>query len=397
MAIISTTTLANGGKVEISVGEIPRNGTYDLVARLLDNKGAVVRTITVDTASNSDGTTAPPRGESFSNVTVVSLSHGGFAIAYDDTSINPPGGASNKSEVHLYNAAGADLGAFQIGTSGGGQPSPMPGEPQIIATTSGGVVLVTRTFDFHTTVTALDEHGVAEASRIYDVRPQGIYVAGLDDKIVVTLATSREVLNHDLTLISNSPLTDIGGTAGDDTLQGGAGYDILTGGAGHDKFVFAVDGSVDQVTDFDAANDKLALVDASGAPLNSATGVLTFWRATGLLTYDPDGDQGPAAAQAIAVLPGLKTLTQNSFAQGYEPALLRIYNPITAAQVGLEPGSRSDMTFGFGKQNYLSASADYSPTGTLLTYGVSFADGTSSMQWFDKPNAQPWTNLVAQL
>ncbi len=422
MPTISTTTLPNGSRVEVSTGDAPRNGTYDLVAKLFDAKGVAVRTITVDTASNSDGSTAPPRSESFANVSVVGLSNGGFAVAYDDTVVNPPGG-SNVAEIRLYDATGVASGSKAIGTSTGGEPFPPQGAPQLAAAADGGVVAVVGVSGGMSVVQVLSAAGATEGSKTYEGRPAAVYDAGLTGQVVVTLTQGRfgeplanpvqEVLTHSMTLVSSTPLVDTRGTdagevltgganadrlfglAGDDTLQGGASFDTLTGGAGRDKFVFKVDGSVDQAADFDAAQDSLALVDASGAPLNSATGVLTFWRGSGALTYDPDGDLGPAAAQTVAVLPGVKTLTEANLAPGFEPGVLRIYNPITPAQAGQSPGTRSDLTFGYGKENYVSASADYSVTGVLLTYGVNFKDGTSSMRWFDTTDAQTWDGLVA--
>lgn len=423
MGIVSTATLANGSRVEFSVGDIPRNGTYDLIGQLFDAKGALVKSFTVDTATNSDGSTAPPRGETFSNLSVVGLSGGGFAVAYDDTVANAPGG-SNSIEVHVYDAAAGALGVQRLPTSSGGQPFPTAGVPQLVATSANGVILTANLGIGRPAVTLLAADGTIQATKVYDALPQSVYDAGFNDQIVVTLTKGpggvtletpvREVLTRStLELVSSTSVVEthgghgadvltggafadrLFGEGGDDVLQGGASFDSLTGGAGRDKFLFAVDGSVDQVTDFDAAQDTLALVDAGGAPLNSATGILTFWRATGVLTYDPDGDQGPAAAQTVAVLPGVKTLTQANLAPGYEPAMLRIYNPITPAQVGSSPGSHSDLTFGYGKQGYVSASADYSPNGVLLTYGVNFTDGTSSMRWFDTSDVQPWENLVA--
>ncbi|MEO1493927.1 MAG: calcium-binding protein [Pseudomonadota bacterium] len=62
------------------------------------------------------------------------------------------------------------------------------------------------------------------------------------------------------------------GGAGDDTLWGGAGNDViadgvgadlLTGGAGADTFVFAADGAVDRIQDFQRGTDSIRL----GAPL----------------------------------------------------------------------------------------------------------------------------------
>ena len=49
----------------------------------------------------------------------------------------------------------------------------------------------------------------------------------------------------------------INGGAGNDFLHDGAGADTLTGGAGADVFVFARDGAVDAITDFEAGLDRI--------------------------------------------------------------------------------------------------------------------------------------------
>ena len=51
------------------------------------------------------------------------------------------------------------------------------------------------------------------------------------------------------------------GGEGADTLEGGRGEDVLTGGSGVDTFVFRVDSSHDQITDFDEATEQLTFVD----------------------------------------------------------------------------------------------------------------------------------------
>jgi serralysin len=59
-----------------------------------------------------------------------------------------------------------------------------------------------------------------------------------------------------------SALADaISGGAGDDFLHDGAGSDTLTGGAGADIFVFARDGAVDTVSDFQDGVDLIDIRD----------------------------------------------------------------------------------------------------------------------------------------
>ncbi|UYZ71605.1 Ig-like domain-containing protein [Moraxella bovis] len=96
------------------------------------------------------------------------------------------------------------------------------------------------------------------------------------------------------TLIGNSGNNTLIGGAGDDTLDGGRGSDTLTGGDGADYFRFStlLDGSVDTITDFDVANDKIVLDDAIFTALAGQTTVGDFIKynsTTGDLSYDADG------------------------------------------------------------------------------------------------------------
>ena len=58
-------------------------------------------------------------------------------------------------------------------------------------------------------------------------------------------------------LIGSDIADVLNGGAGDDFLHDGAGADTLTGGAGADVFVFARDGAVDVITDFEAGLDRI--------------------------------------------------------------------------------------------------------------------------------------------
>ena|GEM_PF-4483422 len=420
MPVLSTLTLANGAKVTLSTTEAPRNGSYQLQAEITDAAGAVYRVIVVDTATNSDGSTSPPRGESFANAKLIGLSGGGFAVAYDNTVLNAPGG-SNSSEVRLYDAAGALSGSISRGTSHGGQPYPWQGGPEITATASNGVALVYSTVS-GTYLELFDSIGQQEGQRTYSARPTAVVDLGYSNQVAITYTEGgvlmRDVRPHGLAdppassgavtvvsgaaagdvLTSTAGPDDLYGLAGDDTLQGGPGSDRLFGGDGADRFVLALDGSVDQIVDFDPARDTLSLVDANGAVVASGSGILTFWRANGVLTWDADGDQGPGAPVTVGVLTGVGNLSAGNFAPGFEPALVRYVNPVDLGRA-VPSYSHSDVTYGFGKQPFLQASADYglgtATSAPLLTYVVDWANGRQSAKWFDYDNSQTWDSLVA--
>ncbi|MBG9386900.1 calcium-binding protein, partial [Caenimonas aquaedulcis] len=118
----------------------------------------------------------------------------------------------------------------------------------------------------------------------------------------------------------------LGGT-GDDILDGGQGADTLTGGAGADTFRFStvpVKYVADRITDFNAADDTIALdnsvfsalgdgplsvaaFQAAGSSAASTAAVrIIFNTNNGALLYDADGAGGTAAIQfATLTLTGL--------------------------------------------------------------------------------------------
>lgn len=124
----------------------------------------------------------------------------------------------------------------------------------------------------------------------------------------------------------------LSGGAGRDVLIGGAQADKLTGGAGSDVFVFAskTDGK-DRVMDFSRAEgDKIALDNLGfGTDFISAFLPLSmvnitndttaneagfhFNTATGLLSYDVDGQAGAQARFNIAVFSGIAGLQSSDF------------------------------------------------------------------------------------
>jgi Ca2+-binding RTX toxin-like protein len=126
----------------------------------------------------------------------------------------------------------------------------------------------------------------------------------------------------------------LSGLAGNDRLFGGAGKDSLTGGLGADSFVFntPLNGSTnrDIVTDFVHGQDKFWLENAVMAKLGAgvhalsaaffhagpaaadANDYIVYNRATGVLSYDADGN-GAGNPVAIALLMNKPVLTAGDF------------------------------------------------------------------------------------
>jgi Ca2+-binding RTX toxin-like protein len=114
------------------------------------------------------------------------------------------------------------------------------------------------------------------------------YALGANQENVELLDGALTGLGNDLanSLIGNAADNILNGGLGDDSLLGGlgndkliggAGVDQLTGGAGIDTFALldtATNGLADTITDFDAANDILALGEAGFGALKSALGLV---------------------------------------------------------------------------------------------------------------------------
>jgi serralysin len=126
----------------------------------------------------------------------------------------------------------------------------------------------------------------------------------------------------------------LNGGIGNDRLFGGLGNDSLTGSANADIFVFntALNAATnrDVVTDFTHAQDKFWLENAiftklgaglhalsaaffhAGAAAADANDYIVYDKASGVLSYDADGN-GSHAAIAIAVLTNHAVLTAGDF------------------------------------------------------------------------------------
>lgn len=118
-----------------------------------------------------------------------------------------------------------------------------------------------------------------------------------------------------------------GGT-GDDTLLGGIGRDKLWGDGGEDSFLFREIDAVDVLKDFDPGADSILLSAAVFSELDAGTLLpeqfndgstpldgdsrILFDKATGVISYDRDGD-GSTAAIAFAKVATDLALTYDNF------------------------------------------------------------------------------------
>ena len=146
---------------------------------------------------------------------------------------------------------------------------------------------------------------------------------------LANLITGNVGCEHARRRVGNDTLR---GSNGNDTLIGGVGIDTLTGGANNDFFVFNAPLSAanrDLVTDFFAPQDTFRLENAvmpqlggpgvlaaakffAGAAAHDADDRIVYNKATGILSYDSNGNMAGGSVQ-------LATLTTRS-----RPSPLRI-------------------------------------------------------------------------
>ncbi|TRC71358.1 calcium-binding protein [Mesorhizobium sp. WSM4307] len=123
----------------------------------------------------------------------------------------------------------------------------------------------------------------------------------------------------------------IDGNAGSNIINGGGGKDVLTGNGGKDYFFFNAalkTGNVDKITDFNVAQDKIALdhhvftgLQAGALPTSAfhqgrgahdSGDHIIYNSSTGALSFDSDGEGGAHQIQFATLSPHL-SLTASSF------------------------------------------------------------------------------------
>jgi len=148
---------------------------------------------------------------------------------------------------------------------------------------------------------------------------------------IEVLSTSSSAGTAAIDLTGNNLANELYGNAGANVLNGGAGADYLVGYGGADTFQFTTalgGGNVDQLADFAAVDDTIALDDsvfagltpgalpASAFVAGSAAGDIDdriiYNSATGQILFDADGSGGAAAILFATVQPGT-ALTASDF------------------------------------------------------------------------------------
>ncbi|MBP2292543.1 calcium-binding protein [Azospirillum rugosum] len=161
--------------------------------------------------------------------------------------------------------------------------------------------------------TGIGSGGVADGDRLSGI--EDVYGSYYGDSLIGNAAANK--------LTGWEGNDTLSGGKGDDTLIGGSGNDVLIGGAGGDAFRFLrYDAGTDVISDFQTGVDRIELegwsfgnlpdgpLDASLFALNApadADDRFIFNTATGVLSYDFDGN-GSGAAVAIVAL-NVRTLS----------------------------------------------------------------------------------------
>ncbi len=163
-------------------------------------------------------------------------------------------------------------------------------------------------------------------------RGQGAFrgTGSMNDDVIVGGSGNDELRGLDGrdVLSGNAGADYLFGNAGDDQINGGMGNDRLEGGTGSDLFVFA-DASIDTITDFAAASDRILLDRSLFASLDAGTlAIGAFVRGgsalqaddrilynpdTGALLYDADGSGVGIATQFAIVSVPSGILAANDF------------------------------------------------------------------------------------
>jgi serralysin len=151
------------------------------------------------------------------------------------------------------------------------------------------------------------------------------------DQDIEVLASTQQTATTAMSLTGNNLVNELYGNDGANTLNGGAGSDFLMGFGGADIFAFTTTlgaGNVDQIIDFNVADDTIALDDAvftglatgalatgafvNGSAAGDADDRIIYNSATGQILFDADGN-GAGLAVLFATVSAGTVLTASDF------------------------------------------------------------------------------------
>ncbi|MBW8816090.1 MAG: hypothetical protein JF588_21960 [Caulobacterales bacterium] len=404
----SLVALQGGGYVSLAI--TGGSGQSTLSYQLYDaGRAPVGAPVTIEQVTDFGLT-----GTSFTgHPNLIALAGGGFAVGWAENFHGRFGSGSSTVAATLYDARGAVTGHFvdqvQSDPLGGIQAA----DPQLIALSNHGVAIL----DQHVAsdaqssggyVTVLDAAGQVvtqtKAGVTFDyaanvdrfVELVGLDQAGLPAQQLIGYAGESGTLGPIATqagtgaadtLSGSDGSESLSGGAGDDLINGHGGYDVYSSGAGADTFVFVTGHGAVGVTDFDASADRLVVQDGLGVVQNLLGSVLAFNRATGELSWEPNGDPG-IGGKVLGNLPGVQGLTTANLATGFQPTYLRTINL---------DGSRDDVRTDLANtEAFTTVTASYNSAGQMIRYAVVNDDASHWQRVFDAANSQEWSSTVAE-
>jgi hypothetical protein len=290
-------------------------------------------------------------GGSRSDPAVAGLADGRFVIGWTDSSI------LGDTNVHgrVFNADGTPAtGEFVFGGLTDGNQSDL----QFAASRYGGFVAT------------WTSNGLASGDG-NDASVQALFYEVLDYR--------QERFAGADTVVGTSRADSLSGGAGDDVLYGGPGWDILAGGTGADKFLLTTDGSIDRMTDFNAAEgDHLLVLDANGAIVDGSRGILVWDQDWNAISWDPDSDAGPLSRVEIAAAFGAEgQLNRANLAAGFQPSAIRV---IDAGR------GKVETVLDWSGQAFDRTVATYDAAGRLTGHDIYYDSGAYSNRWFNEPS-----------
>jgi hypothetical protein len=285
---------------------------------------------------------------------VVSLTTGGFEVVFDEASGDPQGftrqllvgvevdAAGNLITSPSVNADnGLTAGNFHVALDSpiGKISGAMPADPQLYELAGGRYAVAYETFDSHNVATSHVAFGAAAglySDTVVASRPDEVG-GGLGDVTLIWFQTTTG--SGGIPTVPGFAADPLGEVLADDGS-------VLTPQGVFHTYTLSTTGFT-AVSSFDPAHNQIAVQGPNGAYAFGPTTTLTFDVRDHSLTWEQDSE-GPSA-----------------------PVLLTTLNTDTFGVANLQAAFRPEVL------------------------KVIAADGSSTIQWFDSDNSQPWETLIA--